>query len=124
MRHGLVMALVAALAGCEPPADGPEPVWIFYSGQEFLAIGDTAPDIFARKEMYLAGLNDGLNLVAGRERHYRWIADCALDRPLAELRSLFENWLRSHPDRLGEPAPDLYLEALRAACVPPDASGE
>ena len=117
MKHGILMALVLGLVACERPASGPEPVWIFYSGQEYLAIDETAPDIFARKEMYLAGLNDGLNLIAGRERRYRWIADCALDRPLEELRSLFENWLRSHPDRLAEPAPDLYLEALKAACA-------
>lgn len=117
MRGSFVLALVMMVAACERPASGPEPVWIFYSGQEYLAIDETAPDIFARKEMYLAGLNDGLNLIAGRERRYRWIADCALDRPLGELRSLFENWLRAHPDRLAEPAPGLYLEALKAACA-------
>lgn len=114
-RFALIL-LVLVLGACSQTDTVEDPVWLFYSGADYLQIDVNAPALFARKEMYLSGLNDALNVFVASSPRNRWIADCSMERDASQLREMFDIWLRSHPERLAEPAPRLYRDALEVAC--------
>lgn len=116
--HRFVFAalVLLTLSACSQTDFSEEPVWLFYTGEDYLQIDAATPEFFARKEMYLSGLNDALNVFATARPGNRWIADCSLERDAAQLRMMFDMWLNVHPERVAEPAPRLYRDALHEAC--------
>lgn len=115
-RSVLLLLFPLTLIACSRADFSEEPVWLFYTGKDYLQIDVTTPALFARKEMYISGLNDSLNIFTSARPGNRWIADCSLEKDAAELREVFDTWLQAHPDRLEEPAPRLYRDALQETC--------
>ena len=114
----VALTVVLLLAACTPRESPETVVWMFYTGSDFLEIETTSQNGVQSREQYIAGVSDGLNTLASLRSQYAWMIECSLDKSPRELSENFERWLRLHPERLGEAAPLLYLDALREACTP------
>ena len=89
---------------------------VFYTGQGFLDISEKNPGVKKVDALYVAGINDAMNLHARSDPSLRWMGPCSVQRTSTQLAAIFRKWLRANPERWHEWAPTLYMDALREAC--------
>jgi hypothetical protein len=116
-RSIIIAVLAVTTLSCQSPQTEEGSVWIFYTGRDYLGISTRETRGIPAREVYVAGVNDGVNLLASVNRQYQWLIDCSTGKTSRDLESMFTHWLEANESRWEEPAARLYVEALRQDCM-------
>ena len=119
-RMRVLLAVLVLLMGGQSAAQdqsSQEPGWLFHTGAAFLEIQSNKPSMVGVDSLYVAALSDAFNVQAITDSSLAWVPICTHKRQSLQLTAIFKKWLHANPERWHEPAPSLFLEAIRAKCV-------